>query len=222
MHINVFYFLFNFLLPDIAKPGFQVFSVQVNINLIFQYAKQWLSLFWMTLHCFCMICMVLSHLHCFLWFAWFSHLFMIFQLFSCFLLRNHANPMCNSHHRFFLSTITPTLKFHIWVQAWPGLTCGDLRGPAGTGRDLLGSELILGKISSGSSLLCQLQLPYLFLVLLLQKYEITIPTTKKHIFAWMSWTQHFSTLLATFFEQSLSNTSKQWIAMTNTSVSSTH
>ena len=181
---------------------------------------EWLCIVFVWFAWFWLICIVFYDLHGFHTCSWYFNYFLIFYWEIMQILCATLTIV------FFLSTITPTLKLHIWVQTWPGLTCGDLRGPAGTGRDLLGSEIILGKISSGSSLVCQLQLPYLFLVLLLQKYEITIPTTKNtyfrlnvmnttlfHLARYFLWTitvQHFKTVNCNDKHFCFFNPQKNW------------
>ena len=97
-------------------------------------------------HCFEWLCIV------FVWFAWFWLICIVFydlhgfhtcswyfNYFLIFLLRNHANPMCNSHHRFFLINHNSHVEISYLGAnlAWfdlrgPAGTCGDLRGPVET------------------------------------------------------------------------------------------
>ena len=79
----------------------------------------WFAWLCTPLHCFFMICMVFTPVHDISIFLFFIEKIMQILCATLTIV-------------FFLSTITPTLKLHIWVQTWPGLTCGDLRGPAGT------------------------------------------------------------------------------------------
>ena len=181
---------------------------------------EWLCIVFVWFAWFWLICIVFYDLHGFHTCSWYFNYFLFFYWEIMQILCATLTIV------FFLSTITPTLKFHIWVQTWPGLTCGDLRRPAGTCGDRsrpagIGAHFeqnliwIFTFVPTPTSILVSCAFAS-------KVWNHHSHNKKKQIFAWMSWTQHFSTLLATFFEQSLSNTSKQWIAMTNTSVSSTH
>ena len=87
---------------------------------------EWLCIVFVWFAWFWLICIVFYDLHGFHTCSWYFNYFLIFYWEIMQILCATLTIV------FFLSTITPTLKLHIWVQTWPGLTCGDLRGPAGT------------------------------------------------------------------------------------------